>query len=164
MQSIQELADDLYTLCYHVYRGNQRIKKEYCSQKLLNVVRLIKNKYGYDFFQNAIDKIKNEPGEINKFEDVEPVELSDTYWNFDQLWEFYTSSTDHYYRVQELIQEHLQPEEVKTFSQKRFFNMLVQQQQNQIFYATLEYLFEAYEVQELDENDEDFVTIIKLLE
>jgi hypothetical protein len=160
MRSIQELADELYTLCYHAHRGNKKVKKEDCSQKLWTVIQFTQNKYKYDFLQNAIDAIKNEPSEINKPEDVEPVELADTYWNFDKLWEFYTSNTDHYYRVQELVQEHLQPEEIKNFCQKRFFNLLMQQQQDEVFHATLAYLFEAYETQEFDEEDEDFITVI----
>ena len=153
MRSVQELAEDLYTLCHHVHRGNKKVKKEDCSPKLWALIQFTQNKYKYDFLQNAIDTIKNETKEINTSSDVSPVELADTYWNFDQLWEFYTSNTDHYYRVEELVQEYLRPEEIKNFCQKRFFNLLVQQQQDEVFYATLEYLFEVYEAQELDDED-----------
>lgn len=153
--SIQELAEGFLVDIDAILRGSLYRNKEDCSRKLWVVVGFVKNKtngrYARDFLEYALDAIEKTPGDIDKPEDVRSIELC---WDFGRLWDYYVSDSNNQQKLEEAIRDNLHPEEVQRFCMHRFLEIIVQDQMDEVFHATLAYLFEEYEAQE-DPEDED---------
>jgi hypothetical protein len=155
MQSIQEIASAFADTKYKIMRGSLYHDITQCSEKLRRVIGLFNDRYQRDFLETALDAIEKHSDEINKPEDIKSVTLN---WdNFRDYWEYYIANPANYYRLERIIRDNLDPAEITKFSQERFMNMLVQEEMDEVFQTTLEYLFEVYNAQEdIDVDDEEY--------
>lgn len=154
--SIQELAGNLSADVDAILRGSLYCNKEDCSRKLWAVVGFVKNKtngrYTCEFLEYALDAIEKAPGDNIDDEDVRSIELC---WDFGRLWDYYVSDTNNQRKLEEVIKENLHPEEINRFCMHRFLQIVVQNQMDEVFHATLAYLLEVYEAQEDTDEDSD---------
>jgi hypothetical protein len=157
MRSIQELASAFGDNHNKILRGSLHYDRNNCSDKLWTVVGFMRSPDHYKqmFVAYALDAIENNPGEITKHEDIQQVQLN---WNnFKDYWDYYVADSRNQSRLEHIIRENLQPDEIKSFDFEKFLNLLVQEEMDEVFHATLAYFFEVYNAQEdIDEDDEEY--------